>query len=138
MCQNFIKLRGKQGGVIINVGSIEAFLPFMEDLAHYTVSKAGVIALTRALAREYGRKRYRINVVVPGGIMTRGVKWTMREVLKGRIGFIFAARKFMERLPMGRFGDPDEVARVMVFLSSDMASYIHGAVIPVDGGFLSS
>jgi len=66
MCQNFIKLMEKRDGVIINVGSIEAFLPFMKDLAHYTVSKAGMIALTRALAREHGRKGYSINVVIPG------------------------------------------------------------------------
>lgn len=125
-------------GAIVNVSSIEAFLPVVRGVAHYDAAKAGVVALTRALAREYG-KRIRANVVVPGGIRTEGVREAVRRTLlkvnwdKMATGFFFQAR-----LPMGRFGDPDEVARVILFLVSDLASYVNGAVVPVDGGFLSA
>ncbi|MEL9941097.1 MAG: SDR family oxidoreductase [Ignisphaera sp.] len=59
MCQNMVRLRGDRGGVIINIGSIEAILPFAKGLVHYDISKMGVIALTRTLAKEYGRKGFR-------------------------------------------------------------------------------
>lgn len=138
MCQRF--LRAQRGpGVIINVSSVEAFLPFAPGLAHYDAAKLGVVALTRAIAREYGRRGIRANVVVPGGIATPGVRRLQREALRRldlhriRLGFHFQAR-----LPLGRFGDPDEVARAILFLASDMASYITGAVLAVDGGFLSA
>lgn len=138
MCQHFIRARKEMGGVIINVSSIEAFLPFARGLVHYDVAKLGVVALTRAIAREYGRK-IRANVVVPGGIETEGVKKLKKEaILKFDTEKIGISFHFNTRLPMGRFGKPDEVARVIVFLASDLASYINGAIIPVDGGFLST
>ncbi|CAD5244986.1 SDR family NAD(P)-dependent oxidoreductase [Thermococcus camini] len=138
MCQNFVRLRKERGGVIINVSSIEAFLPFAKGLAHYDAAKLGVVALTRAIAREYG-KRIRANVVVPGGIETEGVRRLKKEAIMKldmeKIGMSF---NFNARLPVGRFGEPDEVARVVLFLASDLASYVNGAIIPVDGGFLST
>jgi len=70
MCQHMIRRRLKRGGVIINISSIEAILPFAEDLVPYDISKTGVIALTRALAKQYGKNGFRINVIVPGGITT--------------------------------------------------------------------
>ncbi len=139
MCQHMIRSRGDKGGVIINIGSIESILPFAKGLVHYDISKMGVIALTRALAKEYGRKGYRINVIVPGGIKTPGVEKLKKEaIMKLKIDVIMTSIEFMRRLPLGRMGDPDEVARVALFLASDLASYVHGAVIPVDGGFLSA
>ncbi len=66
MCHHMIRRRLKRGGVIINIGSIEAILPFAKDLVPYSISKAGVIALTRALAKEYGNRGFRINVIIPG------------------------------------------------------------------------
>ncbi|AAL82023.1 NAD(P)-dependent oxidoreductase [Pyrococcus furiosus DSM 3638] len=138
MCQHFIRRRKNRGEVIINVSSIEAFLPFAKGLVHYDTAKLGVVALTRAIAREYG-KTIRANVVVPGGIETEGVKKLKKEAIaKFDMEKISTSLHFNARLPMGRFGDPDEVARVILFLASDMASYINGAVIPVDGGFLSA
>lgn len=138
MCQGLIKRRGRRGGVIVNIGSIEAVLPFKEDLAVYSVSKAGVIALTRALAREHARHGFRANVVLPGGIVTPGTKGVATDVLRGRFGLVKTGYDFLQRLPLGRMGEPDEVARVVLFLASDLASYMHGAVVPVDGGFLSA
>lgn len=139
MCQHFIRQRLKKGGVIINLGSIEAVMPFAPGLVHYDAGKTSVLGLTRALARDYSKKGFRINAVVPGGINTPGVrKIRQKAAMTFRVDMMKLAMDFKSRLPMGRFGDPDEVARVMLFLSSDMASYITGALIPVDGGFLSA
>jgi 3-oxoacyl-[acyl-carrier protein] reductase len=138
MCQEMIGRRIKQGGVIINIGSIEAVIPFKEDLAHYSVSKAGVIALTRALAKEHAKDNFRINALLPGGILTEGTKGAARGLLRGRFGLIKSGIEFRQRLPIGRMGKPDEVARMAVVLASDASSYVHGAAIPVDGGFLAA
>jgi len=97
-----------------------------------------VIALTRALAKEYGRKGFRINVIVPGGIMTAGVKSVAKEIVKLKIDLLKSGIEFKRRLPLGRFGHPDEVARMALVLASDLSSYVHGALIAVDGGFLSA
>lgn len=138
MCQNMIKRRAKKGGVIINMGSIEALLPFKEDLTHYNISKAGVLALTRTLAKDYGKKGFRINAILPGGIITRGTKNAAKEIFKLNFGLIKSGIEFRARLPLGRFGKPDEIARMAVVLASDLSSYVHGALIAVDGGFLSA
>lgn len=139
MCQQMIKRGIKTGGAIINIGSIEAVLPFADNLTHYDVSKAGVMALTRALAKEYGKHTFRINAILPGGIDTPGTRAIAERVWKKfDIGLIPSGIKYQSRLPLGRRGNPDEVACVALFLASDMSSYIQGAAIPVDGGFLSS
>ena len=138
MCQHMIKRRLKRGGVIINVGSIEALMPFAEDLIPYNISKTGVIALTRALAKEYGRRGFRINVIIPGGIVTPGTKAVAKEISQFKLSLLKTGIDFKARLPLNRGGQPDEVARVALFLASDLASYVHGALVPVDGGFLSA
>lgn len=138
MCQHMIRARGKSGGVIINLGSIEAVLPFKGDLAHYSVSKAGVVALTRAIAKEYAGRGFRANAILPGGIVTPGTKAVARQVLKFRFDLLKSGVEFKQRLPAGRAGQPDEVARMALVLASDLASYVHGAAIPVDGGFLAA
>jgi NAD(P)-dependent dehydrogenase (short-subunit alcohol dehydrogenase family) len=138
MCQHMIRKRLKLGGVIINVGSIEAVLPFKEDLAHYSVSKAGVIALTRALAKEHGKHGFRINAILPGGIITPGTKAVAKEVLRFKLDLLKSGVEFRQRLPMRRPGLPDEVACIALVLASDLSSYVHGATIPIDGGFLAA
>ncbi len=138
MCQNMIKLRGKAGGTIVNVGSIEALLPFKKDLAHYSSSKAGVIALTRALANEHGRKKYKINVLLPGGIITEGTKGAAKLIFKFKKGLLDSALKFKGRISLGRLGEPDEVAKMALVMASDLSSYMSGAIVAVDGGFLSA
>lgn len=138
MCQKMISRRLKLGGVIVNVGSIEALVAFKEDLAHYSMSKAGVIALTRSLAKEHGKQGFRINAIVPGGIITPGTK---SKAIQGLSRFDLRLLKtgieFKWRLPIGRLGQPDEVACMALVLASDLSSYVHGAAIPVDGGFLA-
>jgi NAD(P)-dependent dehydrogenase (short-subunit alcohol dehydrogenase family) len=138
MCQEMIRRRRKQGGVIVNIGSIEALVPFNDDLTHYSTSKAGVIALTRALAKEYGKAGFRINALIPGGIATEGTKGVAKSVLRGRFKLIGSGIKFSQRLPIGRIGQPDEIARMALVLASDVSSYVLGAAIPVDGGFLTT
>jgi len=138
MCQKMIESRINKGGVIINVGSIEAILPFKDALAHYGPSKAGVIALSRALARDYGKKGFRVNVLLPGGIVTPGTKRAAEGILRMEFGLVKSGVEFRARLPLGRFGDPDEVARMALVLASDLSSYVSGALIAVDGGFLSA
>lgn len=138
MCQHMIRRRWNQGGVIINIGSIEAVVPFKEDLAHYSVSKAGVIALTRALAKEHGKRGFRVNAIVPGGIVTQGTKAAAKRVLQLQFGLVKTGLEFRQRLPIGRLGRPDEVACMVLVLASGLSSYVHGAAIPVDGGFLAA
>ncbi|MFC2024719.1 SDR family NAD(P)-dependent oxidoreductase [Chloroflexota bacterium] len=138
MCQNMIRTRMKKGGVIINIGSIEAIMPFAHDLIPYNLSKIGVIALTRSLAKEYGNHGFRVNVIIPGGIITPGTKAVAKELAKFRTGLIKTGIQFKMRLPLNRGGQPDEVARIALVLASDLASYVQGALIPVDGGFLSA
>jgi NAD(P)-dependent dehydrogenase (short-subunit alcohol dehydrogenase family) len=79
-----------------------------------------------------------VNALVPGGIITPGTKNVARELTKLNLGLLKTGYDFSTRLPLGRAGCPDEVSLAALFLVSDMSSYITGAVIPVDGGFLSS
>ncbi|OGZ35860.1 MAG: 2-deoxy-D-gluconate 3-dehydrogenase [Candidatus Portnoybacteria bacterium RIFCSPHIGHO2_01_FULL_39_19] len=139
MCQNFIRLRKNKGGIIVNLSSIEAVLPFKEDMIPYCISKSGVISLTRSLARDYGKIGFRANVILPGAIKTSGTRDLTKGVLKKmQFGMMKVGYNFNQRLPLGRWGSPEELARVVLFLSSDLASYVQGAAIPVDGGFLSA
>jgi NAD(P)-dependent dehydrogenase (short-subunit alcohol dehydrogenase family) len=138
MCQNMIRSRLKKGGVIINVGSIEAIMPFKEELCHYDISKAGIMVLSRALASEYGKKGFRINVLVPGGIWTPGAKKLAKEALHFKFKIVKSGFEYNMRTPLGRLGKPDEVARIALVLASDLSSYVNGTLVVVDGGFLSA
>jgi NAD(P)-dependent dehydrogenase (short-subunit alcohol dehydrogenase family) len=138
MCQNMIRARIKRGGGIINVASVEAVMPVKEDLVPYGLSKVGVIMLTRSLAAEYGRKGFRINALVPGGVLTPGTRRVAKEVLKLNVGIIQTGLEYRQRLPLGRLGNPDEIACMALVLASDLSSYVHGTLIAVDGGFLSA
>lgn len=139
MCQSMIKARVKRGGIIVNLASIEAVLPFKEHMAHYSISKAGVIALTRSLASEYGGKGFRVNTLVPGGVMTPGTRDVAKKgLLKLDVGLIQSGLEYKQRLPIGRFAQPDEIARMALVLACDLSNYVNGALIAVDGGFLSA
>lgn len=139
MCQRFIAKRRQAGGVIINVSSVEAVVPFRDDLIPYGVSKAGVIALTRSLAHAFGRQGFRVNTLVPGAIKTPGTQQLRKAAMQRvNVDLMKTGYQFGTRLSLGRWGVPDEIATVALFLASDLASYVQGAAIPVDGGFLSS
>lgn len=115
-----------EGSSIVNIGS-SAALNGHYPVA-YTTSKWGLRGLTHVAATEYGARGIRVNVVHPGFIetpMTANAPSAMRDAQ-------------LELTPLERFGDPDEVARVVVFLLSDAAAYVTGAELPVDGGATSS
>jgi 3-oxoacyl-[acyl-carrier protein] reductase len=96
----------------------------------YNVAKAGVIALAKALARDYAKDGIRVNSVAPGSILFPGGGWDRRQKADPEGIAAFVQRD----IPMGRFGTPDEVADVVAFLASARARWITGACISVDGG----
>ncbi len=114
-------------GRIINTSSIHGRIGGRPTLGHYGAAKAGVIALTRTAARELGPKGITANVVAPGFIGTE----TLRGILKPQ-----ALEKLQQQIPLGRIGEPAEVARVVAFLASEAASYLNGAVVDITGGRL--
>jgi 2-dehydro-3-deoxy-D-gluconate 5-dehydrogenase len=126
----------RAGGCIINIVSIDALHPSYTGMAAYDSSKAGLLMLTKSLAREFGPHDIRVNAVAPGGIMTAGLTKTVQaqSIQEGKNQL----KAFMARMALGRMGEPDEVARAVLFLASPMASYITGSTVIVDGGYLIS
>src|SRR5690606_34273537 len=120
------QMRAQADGKIVNVASIHAIRSEF-GLANYSASKAGLIALTRSAAVELGPSNVNVNAVAPGYIRTTRATSQVPPEILGR------AR---EKAALGRLGDPQDVANVVVFLSSELARHITGAVIPVDGGSL--
>ncbi|NLM09829.1 MAG: glucose 1-dehydrogenase [Clostridiaceae bacterium] len=112
-----------RGGVIVNTASLGGLVG-IPTLGVYSATKHAVIGLTKAIAGEYGRENIRINAIAPGTNETPMVKAYPEEAIK----------KMAEAVPMGRLGQPHEVANVVCFLLSEESSYIHGAVISIDGG----
>jgi 2-deoxy-D-gluconate 3-dehydrogenase len=116
------------GGRIVNIASVGALSPTPTGgLAHYDSSKSAVVMITKALALELGPQGISVNAVAPGSTLTAGTG----ERLKGERG------KFLSsKLPLGRLGEPDDIAKVVLFLVSAAADYMTGTVVVVDGGYL--
>jgi NAD(P)-dependent dehydrogenase (short-subunit alcohol dehydrogenase family) len=123
------------GGVITNNAS-DAGLRGIRVNAAYSTSKAAVIHLTRSIALDYASKGVRCNCICPGCIKTPLCERFNEEVgaRHGRTGADVLNEFVMQNIPMERVGMPEEVASVVMFLSSEAASYVTGAVIPIDGG----
>lgn len=115
-------------GRVVNLGSINSFATGPRS-STYTASKGAVLQLTRALAAELAAEGIRINGIAPGVIDT-----PMTETTRGDPA---AIGRFMAHTPMGRTGKPEELVGPVVFLASSMSSYVTGAMLPVDGGFLT-
>ena len=128
-------MKKQGGGKIINISSIDALHPSMVGLAHYDASKHGVWGFTKNAALELSQYGITVNAVAPGGINTPGTHTdTPSEVSKEQLET--ATKAFMNKIPMHRFGEPDDIGKVVLFLASDMASYMTGSQIVVDGGAL--
>lgn len=129
-CQIFGKtMLNRKSGVIINVASLATFVAF-RDVAAYGASKAGVGALTKSLAVEWAQSGIRVNAIAPGVIPTELNGDLIRGTERGK--------ELLMRTPMGRYGNPVEVAGAAVFLASDAGSFINGEILAIDGGFLAS
>jgi 3-oxoacyl-[acyl-carrier protein] reductase len=126
-CQAAARQMVKQGGGrIITTASINGFRG-VENLVGYNVAKAGVIELTKTMAVELAQHGIAVNAIAPAQIDTRLTRTLPEE----------ARRRRTERIPMGRFGEVEEVARAALFLASDDASYVTGHTLAVDGGYLA-
>lgn len=136
MCREVLPhMRALGSGVIVNNAS-DAGLRGIKMNAAYSSSKAGVIHLTRSLALDYGKYNIRCNCICPGCIRTPLCERFNAEVgaRKGKSGEAVLEEFVNANIPMRRVGMPDEVASLVAFLFSEEASYISGAIIPIDGG----
>ncbi|HUK08070.1 MAG TPA: glucose 1-dehydrogenase [Stellaceae bacterium] len=115
-------------GAVINIGSVQSFVAIPNSAA-YTTSKGGVRALTKALAIELSPLGVRVNAIGPGLIAT-----PLNAKARENPAYM---EHFKGRIPLGRIGTPEDIAPVAVFLASDMARYITGVTLPVDGGYLA-
>ncbi|HYZ23178.1 MAG TPA: SDR family oxidoreductase [Rhodopila sp.] len=115
-------------GSVINIGSIQSFVA-LPNSAAYTTSKGGVRAFTKALAIELSPQGVRVNAIGPGMIAT-----PLNAAARQNPDYM---RNFTSRIPLGRLGEPADIAGPAVFLASDLARYVTGVTLPVDGGFLA-
>lgn len=113
------------GGRIINVSSISGVAGWFGQ-SNYATSKAGIIGLTKVLSKELARRQITVNAIAPGVVLTE-MALTIPEEIRAEM---------LKQVPMRRFGEPEEVARVIVFLASELASYVTGQVIHINGGWL--
>ena len=116
----------RDDGRIVSMASIAATVGFFGQ-ANYAAAKAGVAAMTRVLSRELARRRITVNAVAPGVVLTEMGKSIPEGVRESMLA----------QIPLGRFGEPDEIANVILFLCSPLASYVTGQTLHVNGGWTS-
>ena len=114
------------GGVILNASSVVGLYGNFGQ-TNYVATKSGVIGMTKTWARELGKFRIRVNAVCPGFVATEILKAMPQKVLDGMVA----------HTPIGRMGEPDDIANAYVWLASDQATFVHGAVLSVDGGLVT-
>ena len=116
------------GGKIINIASMLSFQGGMR-VASYTASKSGLAGLTKLLANEWAAKGVNVNAIAPGYFVTNNTEALRQD--EGR------SREILGRIPAGRLGRPEDLGGAAVFLASSASDYVHGAIVPVDGGWLA-
>ncbi len=115
----------RDGGRIVSTASVAGLVGF-HGQANYAAAKAGVIGMTRVLAKELARRGITVNAVAPGVIQTPMLGEIKPEVMA----------EYLKQIPMGRLGSPDDIANAVLFLSSEESGYITGQVLPVTGGWV--
>jgi 3-oxoacyl-[acyl-carrier protein] reductase len=125
--QQAARLFGDEGGSVINIGSVVSRRPVLGS-AVYSATKAALDSVTRSLAKELGPRKIRVNSVNPGGTETEGA------ISAGIIGSDFQ-KQIVAETPLGRFGQPDDVAQVALFFASDASSWVTGETLVVSGGY---
>ena len=118
----------RKGGKIINTASVLSYEGGM-IVPSYSASKAGIANLTRALANEWAPLRINVNAIAPSYFTTELTSALREDVQR--------SEALLARLPAGRFGEPEDLKGAAVFLASDAADYVHGTILPVDGGWLA-
>jgi 2-dehydro-3-deoxy-D-gluconate 5-dehydrogenase len=118
----------RERGKIINVASMLSFQGGI-TVPSYTAAKSGVAGLTRALANEWARHGINVNAIAPGYMATDNTAPLRADPVR--------AESILTRIPAGRWGTPDDLQGAVVFLASEAARYMHGAIVPVDGGWLT-
>lgn len=128
MCAAARPLLATSGGVIVNMASMLSYFggPLVPA---YSASKGAVAQLTKSLAIAYAAEGIRVNAVAPGWIATQFTKGVQDDPARNQA--------ILDRTPMGRWGTPDDIAKVVVFLCTEAAGFVTGAIIPVDGGYLT-
>lgn len=120
-----------KGGRIINISSIDAIKPYTLGLSVYDASKHGLYGFTMSMALELAPHKIAVNAIAPGGINTPGTGAGHRDAALEK-----EMQAFAQHIPMKRLGEPDDIGKVALFLASDLAGYMTGAQIVVDGGAL--
>jgi 2-dehydro-3-deoxy-D-gluconate 5-dehydrogenase len=117
-----------RGGKIINIASMLSFQGGIRVVS-YTASKSGIAGITRLLANEWAAKGINVNAIAPGYISTNNTTALRNDETRNR--------EILGRIPAGRWGKPDDLAGAAVFLASRASDYVHGTILPVDGGWLA-
>jgi len=131
-------IQAGHGGKIVNIASIDGLHP-TGNLAHYDASKGGVVMVTKSLALEFGPHKINVNAIAPGGIQTPGGQAQSAAILKAiNMPSEELTKAFTARIPLGRMGEPDDIAKVVLFLASSASDYMTGSLVVVDGGYLLS
>jgi 3-oxoacyl-[acyl-carrier protein] reductase len=125
--QEALKYFGPEGGSVINISSVVSENPVPNSVV-YAATKGALDTMTRGLAKELGARKIRVNTIAPGGVDTEGVQ---------RLGIIGSdfGNQIVASTPLGRFGQPEDIARVAVFLASEDSAWLTGERISASGGF---
>lgn len=121
-----------RGGSIINISSMNSYRP-LTKIPAYSAAKASINNLTQWLAVHFAKVNIRVNAIAPGFFLTNQNRFLLTEEKTGEL--TARGNKIISNTPMGRFGNPDEVAGALLYLASDISKFVTGVVLPVDGGF---